>query len=193
MLESRTRLEPPRSSCRVERRFREIDCHEAGLVSSGYRRIACGCGRAQVQPGAPPPAAPPAAASPPDTLRPTVPPPYPVRRAPNKRASRSSGRVANELNRRELNRISRGRPAYGPSLAASPTYAPPPRRRGRIPGRTGRCRGIRHRCGTRRRRGSREPATYRGPDEHGRSLHYPREPIAQPVLNQLPIADLASG
>src|SRR4029077_4568787 len=91
---------------------------------------AAASGRAQVQQGAPPPSAPPAdtrgAAAPPDTLLPAVPPAHSVRRAPNKHASRSSDRVANELNRQELNRIASGsRPAYGPSVAAAPTYAPP--------------------------------------------------------------------
>ena len=88
-------------------------------------------GRAQVQQGAPPPSVPPAgapaAAPPPDMLRPAVPPPHSVQRAPNKRASRSSDRVANELNRQELNRVASGnRPAYGPPVAAAPPYAPPP-------------------------------------------------------------------
>jgi hypothetical protein len=69
----------------------------------------------------------PGAAAPPDTLLPAVPPAHSVRRAPNKHASRSSDRVANELNRQELNRLSSGnRPAYGPSVAAAPTYASPP-------------------------------------------------------------------
>src|SRR5690348_1472351 len=82
-------------------------------------------GRAQAQQGAPLPSAPPADApgvvAPPDTLLPAVPPAHSVRRAPNKRASRSSDRVASELNRQELNRISSGsRPAYGPSVAAAP-------------------------------------------------------------------------
>jgi hypothetical protein len=91
---------------------------------------AAASGQAQVQQGAPPPSTPPAdtrgAAAPPDTLLPAVAPAHSVRRAPNKHASRSSDRVANELNRQELNRIASGsRPAYGPSVAAAPTYAPP--------------------------------------------------------------------
>src|SRR5215831_13316431 len=84
-------------------------------------------GRAQAQQGVPPPSAPYAAAPAPDSLRPAVPPANPVRRAPNKRATRSSDRVANELNRQELNRVGSGnRPVYGPPLAAAPPYAPPP-------------------------------------------------------------------
>ena len=93
--------------------------------------VVAASGWAQVQQGAPPPSAPPSgapvAAAPPDTLRAAVPPAHPVQRAPSRRASRSSDRVANQLNRQELNRISGGSwPAYGPSVAAAPTYAPPP-------------------------------------------------------------------
>lgn len=101
----------------------------AVLVIAGSCAVAAS-GWAQVQQGAPPGSAPPphapGVAAPPDTLLPAVPPAHSVRRAPNKHAWRSNDRVANELNRQELNRISSGsRPAYGPSVAATPTYAPP--------------------------------------------------------------------
>jgi len=100
----------------------------AGLFIVGMFAVAAS-GRAQAQQGAPSPSAAPAdapgTAAPPDTLLPAVPPAHSVRRAPNKHGSRSSDRVANELNRQELNRISRGsRPAYGPSVATAPAYAP---------------------------------------------------------------------
>jgi hypothetical protein len=71
----------------------------AVLVIAGSCAVAA-AGWAQVQQGAPPASAPPphapGAAAPPDTLLPAVPPAHSVRRAPNKHASRSSDRVAND-------------------------------------------------------------------------------------------------
>ncbi len=133
MLESRTRLEPPRWSAAGSSALSR-GCpmkHVSAVLVIAALFVVAASGWAQVQQGGPTPSAPPAdapvAAVPPDTLRPAVPPPHPVRRAPSRRASRSSDRVANELNRQELNRVASGnRPAYGPSVAGAPPYSPSP-------------------------------------------------------------------
>jgi len=103
MLESRTRLEPPRWSAAGSSALSRgcpMKHVSAVLVIAALFAVAAS-GRAQVQQGAPPPSAPPAdapvAAAPRDTLGPAVPPAHPVRRAPSRPASRSSDRVAQSI------------------------------------------------------------------------------------------------